>query len=147
MTFSAILAGISKGNGLVVFLAILGVFAVALFRWSSGTRLMRHRLGLYAAIFLVVYLAVVPLLGSYWELYRRYGSPFVTPMLPAPFPMLFEKSFVYKPGVTSIADSFLTFRFVDLLRNPVSTTDTDTVSAAPHIPVVSTLWQGALRAF
>ena len=124
MTFSAILAGISKGNGLVVFLAILGVFAVALYRWSSGTRLMRHRLGLYTAIFLMVYLAVVPLLGSYWELYRRYGSPFVTPMLPAPFPKLFEKSFVYKPGVTSIADSFLTFRFFDLLRNPVSTTDT-----------------------
>ena len=124
MTLSAILAGISKGNGLVVFLAILGVFAVALFRGPTDTRLTRHRLGLYGAIFLVAYLAVVPLLGSYWELYRRYGSPFVTPILPAPFPKLFEKSFVYKPGVTSIADSFLTFRFFDLLRNPVSTNDT-----------------------
>jgi hypothetical protein len=67
--------------------------------------------------------AVVPLLGSYWELYRRHGSPFVTPILPAAFPKLFERTFVYKPGVTSIVDSFLTFRFFDLLRNPVSTID------------------------
>jgi hypothetical protein len=125
MTLSAVAGGISKGNGLVVFVAVLGVFAVALFKWPSGTHLTRHRLTLYGCVFLVAYLAVVPRVGSYWELYRRYGSPFVTPMLPAPFPKLFEKSVAYKPGVTSIADAFLTFRLLDLLRNPVSTTDTE----------------------
>jgi Dolichyl-phosphate-mannose-protein mannosyltransferase len=123
MTLSAALAGISKGNGLVVFLAILGVFTVAFLGLPSGSPLTRHRLALYGAIFLVAYLAVVPKVGSYWELYRRYGSPFVTPILPAPFPKLFEKSFVYKPGVTSIVDSFLTFRLCDLLSNPVSSID------------------------
>jgi hypothetical protein len=123
MTLSAALAGISKGNGLVVFLAILGVFAVACLRLPSGSQLARHRVTLYGAIFFVAYLAVVPKVGSYWELSRQYGSPFVTPILPAPFPKLFEKSFVYKPGVTSIADSFLTFRLGDLLRNPVSSID------------------------
>jgi Dolichyl-phosphate-mannose-protein mannosyltransferase len=123
MTLSAVLAGISKGNGLVVFLAILGVFAVACVGFPSGSQLTRHQVALYGAIFLVAYLAVVPMVGSYWELYRRYGSPFATPILVAPFPKLFEKSFVYKPGVTSIADSFLTFRLYDLLRNPVSSID------------------------
>jgi hypothetical protein len=41
MTLSAILAGISKGNGLVVFLAILGVFAVAFLRLPNGSQLAR----------------------------------------------------------------------------------------------------------
>jgi hypothetical protein len=123
MTLSAALAGISKGNGLVVSLAILGVFTVAFLRLHSGPQLPRHRVALYGAIFLIAYLAVVPKAGSYWELYRRYGSPFVTPMLPPPFPKLFEKTFVYKPGVTSIVDSFLTFRLYDLLSNPISSND------------------------
>jgi hypothetical protein len=123
MTLSAIIAGISKGNGLVVFLAILGVFAVACLGLPSGSQLARQRVALYGGIFLAAYLAVVPKGGSYWELYRRYGSPFVSPILPAPFPKLFEKTFVYKPGVTSIADSFLTFRLGDLLRHPVSSID------------------------
>jgi len=125
MTVSAVLAGISKGNGLVVFLAILGVFAVAFLGLPNNSQRTRHRVVLYGSIFLGAYLAVVPRIGSYWDQYRRYGSPFATPMLPAPFPKLLEKSFVYKPGVTSIADSLLTFRLFDLLRNPVSTTDAE----------------------
>jgi hypothetical protein len=125
MTLSAILAGISKGNGLVVFLVILGVFAAAFLAASNDSPLTRHRVALYGSIFLIAYLAVVPRVGSYWEQYRRYGSPFALPIPPAPFPNLFARTFVYKPGVTSIVDSFLTFRLFDLLANPVSTNEAD----------------------
>jgi Dolichyl-phosphate-mannose-protein mannosyltransferase len=123
MTTAAILAPLSKGNGLVVCIAILLVFAVAFLRGRNGEAMTRDQALLYGSIFLVGFVLVVPRTGSYWEHYRRYGSPFVIPIPPAPFPNAFEKTFVYKPGVTSIMDSLVTFRLFDLLRNPVSTTD------------------------
>jgi hypothetical protein len=98
MTLSCHLGGISKGNGLVVFLAILGCLL-----WHSLGHRMTHnsrdiRVALYGSIFLIAYLVVVPRVGSYWEQYRRYGSPFALPIPPAPFPNLFARTFVYKPG-------------------------------------------------
>jgi hypothetical protein len=90
MTTAAILAPLSKGNGLVVCIAILIVFAVALLRERNGEAMTRYQVLLYGSIFLVGFVL---------------------------------KTFVYKPGVTSIMDSVVTFRLFDLLRNPVSTTD------------------------
>jgi hypothetical protein len=125
MTVSAILAALSKGNGLVVFIAISAVFALTfLWSWHGYWVPCRHVL-LYGVVFLVSFLAVVPTLGPYGEHYRRHGSPFTMPILPAPFPKVFERTLVYKPGVTSIVDSFLTFRLVDMLKNPLSTTDAE----------------------
>jgi Dolichyl-phosphate-mannose-protein mannosyltransferase len=123
MTTAAILAPLSKGNGLVVCMAILLVFIVAPLRGRSSTAMTRGQALLYGAIFLVCFVLVVPGGGLYWEHYRRYGTPFVNPIPPAPFPNVFEKTFVYKPGVTSMIDSLVTFRLYDLLRNPMSTTD------------------------
>jgi hypothetical protein len=126
MTTAAILAALSKGNGLVVCIAIGLVFAVALLRGRNGEAMTRGQALLYGAIFLVAFIIVVPRAGLYWEHYRRYDTPFVIPIPPAPFPNVFEKTFVYKPGVTSLMDSLMTFRLYDLMRNPVSTTDEGT---------------------
>jgi Dolichyl-phosphate-mannose-protein mannosyltransferase len=135
MMVSAILAALSKGNGLVVVLAILLVFAVALWQGQRSDSMTRGQVSLYGLVFLVGFAMVVPKAGSYWEHYRRYGSPFVLPIPPAPFPNMFEKTFVYKPGVTSIVDSLGTFRLFDLLRTPISTTDNE------HYPLHRTsLW-------
>jgi hypothetical protein len=132
MTAFAILAGLSKGNGLVVGIAIVLVFALALIQGWDGHSLTRRQIFFYGTIFLAAYVAVVPMLGPYWEHYRRYGSPFVINMRPALFPHVFEKTFVYRPpaekpapGVTSIADALLTFRLLDMLRTPVITNDPD----------------------
>ncbi|MGH8071191.1 MAG: phospholipid carrier-dependent glycosyltransferase [Candidatus Entotheonellia bacterium] len=123
MTLAAICAGLSKGNGLVVCVAILAVFMVALLRGRNAGVMTRGRALLYALVFLVSFLAVVPQVGPYWDHYRRYGSPFVLNIGPPPRPHIFERTFVYKPGVISIVDSFLTFRFFDMLRTPLNTTD------------------------
>src|SRR5262245_35927735 len=64
MLLGAILSGVSKGNGLVVFLAILGTFAVALLGLLKGTRLTRNQAALYGCIFLLTYGTAVPWLGS-----------------------------------------------------------------------------------
>lgn len=120
MTAGTIAAALSKGNGLVVFLAILGVFAVRLFRPSSDYPLSIRKTVWYGSAFIVSFLAVVPAVGPYWEHYRKYGSPFVTNSTVAPFPHFLERTAWGYPGVTSIVDSFLTFRLLDLLENPVT---------------------------
>src|SRR5262249_50244389 len=74
MSVSAVLAGLSKGNGLVIFFAIMAVFAIAFYRTGS-TYFRRHGVtARYGLIFLVSYLALVPALGPYWNSYRQYGS-------------------------------------------------------------------------
>ncbi len=112
MAVCAVLAALSKGNGLVIFVAILAVFAMGLFR--SQRSLPRSSAALYGFIFLVGYLALVPALGPYWKFYRLYGSPFVTnadavATLSSP-----DK----KPESASIVQALLTFRFFDLLKHP-----------------------------
>ena len=67
-----------------------------------------------------MFLATVPLLGRYWYNYRRYGSPFyISWWDKPPYPFFMEKTYYGNPGVTSIASSYLTFRLVDLIKNPV----------------------------
>jgi hypothetical protein len=130
MTTAAILAPLSKGNGLVVCIVI--VIAIALLQGRNGEAMTRGQTLLYGSIFVVGFVLVVPRAGLYWEHHRRYGTPFVIPIPPAPFPNAFEKTFVYKPGVTSIMDALVTFRLYDLLRNPVSTTDGENTPCIAH---------------
>ena len=112
MSVSAVLAGLSKANGLVVFIAILGVFALAV--WRTRGSFPRSTAALYGLIFVAGYLALVPALGPYWQFYRLYGSPFVTNQDPVASPYFSEK----KPEPASIVDFLFTFRFFDLLKNP-----------------------------
>lgn len=122
MTAAAIATAMSKATGLPMCLAITAVFAITLVRTPTGTGRPATML-LYAVVFWVALLSsftlVAPKVGTYWELYRRYGSPFVTNRRPEPFPRLFERtSFAGDPGVRSIAESLFTFRIMGLLRDP-----------------------------
>ncbi len=114
MSVSAVLAGLSKGNGLVMFFAIMVVFAIALYRAGDIYFRRRSVTALYGFIFLAGYLALVATLGPYWKTYRQYDSPFVTNADPVLLP--------YWQAVpserTGIVESLLTFRFGDMLRNP-----------------------------
>lgn len=115
---SCILAALSKGSGLVVFVTILLVLGVAVLRapWPHGER---RRVGAYVALFLV---AVVPLfcvVGPYHDNYEESGgNPFAINVAPDPLPPLVHDSYVRRPGTTSIVHTYLTFRLADLLRHP-----------------------------
>jgi hypothetical protein len=111
MSGFAVLAGVTKGNGLVIFAVILAAFIIAVWSFSEGSR-WRAWVG-YGVGFLAIYFALVPMLGPYWKHYRLYGSPFVTNTDPR-FPWVQK----FEPWSVSISEGLFTFRFVDMLRNP-----------------------------
>lgn len=149
MIISAVLATLSKGNGLVVSIAILAVFAVAFLRRGHGYSMTRRQAVLYGLVFFVSFVTVVVALGPYREHYVRHGTPFWAGAPPPPFPKLLERTsyssdngaFAGVPGVRSIADSLLTFRFFDMLRTPVMTNDPENVVVPDEYPKHRTsLW-------
>ncbi|UCE86005.1 MAG: phospholipid carrier-dependent glycosyltransferase [Deltaproteobacteria bacterium] len=135
MTLSVILAALSKGNGLIVFCVLVAVFVLKL-AGSLGARDAAAAWGRWLGAFCLVFLLFVPYLGQYWQNYRAYGSPFVINVRREPLPHLFEKTYAPWRGVTSIADSYLTFRFVELMRKPWIDYHPDVVSPRHR----SSLW-------
>lgn len=121
LLISSILAGISKGNGLVVIVAVLLTFAAALIWHNAAHPSTRRRTALHALLFLVVAGPAVWEIGPYGQHMRTYGSPFVTNWEPPPTAHLWRQTFVERPGLTSIVHGLFTFRLIDVLRNPVST--------------------------
>jgi len=121
MSLATILASLSKGNGIVVFIAIVVMFGVA-FYVSLKEGYARRPMAIYTALFVASYLCVVATFGPYWQYYRQYGSPFVTNAAPVPLPYFFQKSVVTgrRSGVTSVMDSLFTFRILDMVRNPIT---------------------------
>ena len=115
MSVATVLAGLSKGNGLVIFIAIMTVFAIAFYRTGDIYFRRRSATALYGFIFLLSYLALVPSLGPYWKTYRQYNSPFVTNADPALLTYWHVIPASERPG---IVDSLFTFRFGDMLSNP-----------------------------
>jgi hypothetical protein len=117
------LAALSKGNGLVVFVAVTATLALALLRSPVVAGVPRRRLARMTVAFMVVSVTTVAALGAYRSNWVDAGSPFAINGDPAPMPHLLQRTYVYRPGTTSIADTYLTFRFVDMLRNPAISGD------------------------
>ena len=78
-------------------------------------------LALYGTIFVPVVAAACWTLGPYGSHYRQSGSAFVTNQPASPLPHLIEKTNPTRPGLTSVVEGLLTFRYVDLLRHPRNT--------------------------
>lgn len=121
---ASVLAGLSKGNGLVVILAVLVTFGAAFLFPTLGTASQRRRTALgYGALFVALVVPTVALVGPYATFYREFGTPFVTNWEPSPLPHFYRETVSERPGLTSVVHGLLTFRFIDLLRHPASNYD------------------------
>jgi hypothetical protein len=120
MTAATALATITKGNGLI--LLVVGTLAL-IGAWLKPYQLSppknRRLLPSYALAFIFIVVSVAATLGPYASSYRHTGSPFAinVPALPLP-PLLTKVNHAY-PSVASIADSYATFRFINLLQEPI----------------------------
>ena len=121
MTASVVLAALSKGNALVVFVAIVVTLVHAIVRRQAIPALSRRQVMALTAAFVGVFLVFTVTLGSYRSNWQDTGNAFSINGDPAPMPHLIERTYVYRPGITSVADAYFTFRFVDMLEHPFIT--------------------------
>jgi len=103
----AVLAALSKGTGLVVFFAMMSVFAIILWWTAINHRFPRSTMAVYGTCFFVIYAVLVPNLGPYRAHYRKQGSAVAINKEPNPLP------------ASAFGETFLTFRIGELLRNPI----------------------------
>jgi len=122
-----ILASLSKGSGLLIFFGILIVFFLKIIS-AYGNSALFKRYAFSALIFLVICFPSIAFIGPYAQYYKAYGTPFVLNKPVSSFPQFFTKTYEGdKTGVTSIADSYLTFRLFDLLKNPYLNRETEPI--------------------
>jgi hypothetical protein len=119
----AIFTALSKGTGLVLFVGVVAAFAAKFISLRGETSNLKKSFISYLLIFMTLFFTVVPVAGEYYLRYQRHGSPFVTNKAVEPPPHLFKETYILRPGTTSIAGAFFTFRLVDLLKHPFVSND------------------------
>jgi len=120
MAIFCILAGLTKSDTLVLFPTVLFILALKVLT-SQGTIIdkIKHRFNWYMLVFCAFFLVIVPLGGQY----VRKNSHEVTQFLSIhdqeyPLPNFFKETYYGRPGITSVVNSYLTFRLVDMLKHP-----------------------------
>jgi hypothetical protein len=137
MVAGVVLACLAKGNGLVVALSVLIVIVAAL---AGASPIPRRRFWALAVAGVILFVAIVPTAGGYAERRARMGSAFAINMSPAPSPGLFEESVAGRPGITSVADGFFTFRFIDMLEAPLIEPPSDATGTVAYPRHRTSLW-------
>lgn len=135
MSIATVLATLSKGNGLVVFAAIVVTFGLALVRAGGMAGLARSQALRPGTAFVGFFLLAATVFGSYRSNWEDTGNPFAINGDPAPLPHWFEPTYVYRPGTTSIVQTYFTFRFIGLMREPAITN-----GIPPHPRHRTSLW-------
>jgi hypothetical protein len=110
-----VLASLLKGNGLVfviIFIAVIGIkFLDRKYKLKDIIRLF---------IFFSVSVCLIGVGGKYYHKYKVFNNPFIINQNPAPTPNIFQadSAFQGRKGVTTISESFFTFRLFSLLEEP-----------------------------
>ena len=117
------LAGITKGSGLVLFIGVVAVLLANLVGALKGKEDIKAR-ALSIALVVVLFTVTAGIFGPYYSNYRNLGSPTAINIEKQPRAHFFEKTYVERPGVVSIFDSYFTFRLIDMLKRPHVTNDT-----------------------
>jgi hypothetical protein len=121
VTVFTALAAVSKGTGLILLPVVTLMFIMGMIcRNIEGVKGIKF-FGFSLLAFFLVYMAAVPYFGQYWQKYKRYGTPFAINVRKDPMPYLFQRTYIRRPGIISIADTYFTFRFFDLIEKPYIT--------------------------
>ncbi len=105
-----------KGSGIVIALVTLTVACTLIWLTPKSHRLVRVMAVLL--VFGLVVFAGARVNRSYGDNYRATGELLPINMPPSPMPFLFRHTIDKRPGVTSLASAFLTFRILDLVETP-----------------------------
>jgi hypothetical protein len=117
---TVLLASILKGNGLVLFF-ILPVVLLFLF---AAKQISFSALSLKTVLLLAL-IPAIAFLGGYYGKYKNYGNPFLTNLPVAPAPNFFTPDTAqgFRKGVTTVWDSFFSFKIKSLVEQPYNVND------------------------
>lgn len=115
-----VLASVVKGSGLVIFIAVFLILLLKiLFADGDEKKLFIKTL----LCLTILYAGIVPFAGGYYKEYTQSGTPFATGIGPSARTATEHETFKYRPGITSVAGGYLTFRYFDMLKQPYITND------------------------
>ncbi len=114
----SIFAVLTKTNGWVTVIAITLSLLIKVY----GAKISDWRNLVYALLYPLLVISVVTLspLSQYVGNYQKYGSPILLNIEKQPAPQIIMQTDVPYAGIRSIQDGFFTFKFADLLKNPVT---------------------------
>lgn len=117
---TVLLASILKGNGLVLFFVLL---VVLLFLFATK-QISFSALSLKTVLLLAL-IPAIAFLGGYYGKYKNYGNPFLTNLPVAPAPNFFTPDTAqgFRKGVTTVWDSFFSFKIKSLVEQPYNVND------------------------
>ncbi len=117
------LAGITKGNSLILIIGVIIVFIIKIITNKNyNFSINKGYLG-SLSIILIITILFVGYFGEYYGNYKTYGKPFVFNTQLGEIPHLFKETSFRRPGVKSIIGGYLSFRIIDIIKNPVITND------------------------
>jgi len=123
LLIAGILAGVTKGNS---FILMIGVGVVFLLKIMISQKVRRKNYVGSLFFFLMLTMILVGYFGEYFSNYKKHGKPVVYNTPITEVPSWFKKNTFRRPGVRSIAEGYFTFRWVDLIQNPIISNDAET---------------------
>jgi hypothetical protein len=118
MLFFVVL-GIST-EATVWVIAIVIFMALMVKAWTHRENLRHSFLIALLFVFSTLLISTINPLNQYIHNIEVHGKPILLNMEPKEFPNYFHKTEVGRPGILSIYDGFLSFRFADLLKHPIN---------------------------
>ncbi len=106
----------SKTNVLVTAIAIFICLEVMAWTGREQRRKYSQQVIFFSASITII--AVLSPLNQYIPNLQEYRSPIVTNLPAQPLPHLFTRTTITRPGILSVTDGFLTFRFGELMQHP-----------------------------
>ena len=119
LVITSILAGMTKGNSLILFFGVVIVFLLKILRSKKLNLLTVKHYFLFLLLYLIISISSIAYFGGYYHTYQKYGKPIVYNTPITDFPDLFYKTTFRRPGIRSIAEGYFTFRWIDLIQHPM----------------------------
>ncbi|HBE90438.1 MAG TPA: hypothetical protein DDW41_04490 [Candidatus Andersenbacteria bacterium] len=116
-----VLMALTKGGGLVLFAVLISTLLVEALWWGKKRLVSQPRAVFLILLVILIFCFIVIPLTPYWSDWMAEGEFFGPRYQVEPRPFWFKQTYGDRPGVTSIYDSFFTFRIEGLLQEPMIT--------------------------
>ena len=118
LLLASILAGVTKGNSFIIIAVVMFIFLVKILRTKKLNLPIKSYFYLLI-MYLTISIFTIGYFGEYYDNYKKYGKPVVYNTPITDLPNLFHKTTFRRPGIRSIAEGYFTFRWFDLIQNPM----------------------------